>query len=325
MAGATLKYSTAYHPQTDGQTEVLNRCLEQYLRAFTSQHPQSWPKFLIWAELWYNTSFHSAIGMTPFEVLYGKPPRPIQTYVQGSSSIEAIDSDLKTREEVLCQLKQNLLKAQQRMKKQADQHRRELMFHEGDWVLVKLQPYRQNSLAQRLNHKLCRRYYGPFSVTRRIGAVAYQLALPAKSQVHPVFHISQLKPFVGTPVSSEIAEFPANGQDSQVYNDPLVILSSRVVTTDGLIKKQLLVQWSGLPVEESSWEDVAILQEVFPHFNLADQVCFDEGGNVTDSIRREMQTEEVTEKGETVEAVVEAAAEDRRIRRKPSWMKEYHM
>ena len=92
---------------------------------FTSQ---SWPKFLIWAELWYNTSFHSSIGMTPFEALYGSPPRPIQTYVQGSSSIEDIDSDLKTREEVLFQLKQNLLKAQQRMKKQEDQHRRELVF-----------------------------------------------------------------------------------------------------------------------------------------------------------------------------------------------------
>ncbi|GFZ07002.1 hypothetical protein Acr_18g0011720 [Actinidia rufa] len=164
----------------------------------------------------------------------------------------------------------------------------------------------------------------------------------ANSQVHHVFHISQLKPFVGTLVSSEIAEFPANGQDSQIYNDPLVILSSRVVTTDGLIRKQVLVQWSGLPVEESSWEDVAVLQEVFSHFNLEDQVCFDEGGNVTDSIRRKMQTEVVTEKGETVEAVaetateaktegvivetiVESATEDRRIGRQPSWMKDYHV
>ena len=82
--------------------------------------------------------------------------------------------------------------------------------------------------------------------------MAYQLALPANSQVHHVFHISQLKPFVDTLISSEIAEFPNNGQDSQVYNDPLVILSSCVVTTDGLVKKQLLVRWSGLLVEESS-------------------------------------------------------------------------
>ena len=66
--------------------------------------------------------------MTPFEALYGRPPRPIQTYVQGSSYIEAIDSNLKNREEVMCQLKQNLWKAQQRMKKQADQNRIELVF-----------------------------------------------------------------------------------------------------------------------------------------------------------------------------------------------------
>ena len=70
--------------------------------------------------------------MTPFGALYGMPPRPIQTYVQGSYYIKAIDSDLKTREEVICQLKQNLLKAQQRIKKRADQHRRELVFSEGD-------------------------------------------------------------------------------------------------------------------------------------------------------------------------------------------------
>ena len=105
LSWIVLKYSTAYHSQTDGQTEVLNRCLEQYLRAFTHQHPQSWTKFLLWAALWYNTSFHSAIGMTPFEALYGKPPWAIQTYVQGSSFTKVVDSDLVIWEEVLAQLK----------------------------------------------------------------------------------------------------------------------------------------------------------------------------------------------------------------------------
>ena len=73
--------------------------------------------------------------------------------------------------------------------------------------MVKLQPYRQNSLAQRLNHKLCRRYYGSFYVTKKIGVVAYHLDIPVNSQVHLVFHVSQLKPFVGSSVPSKIVEF----------------------------------------------------------------------------------------------------------------------
>ena len=135
-----MKYSSAYHPQTDGQTEVMNRCLEQYLRAFTHQHPYTWTKFLCWAELWHNTSFHSSTGMTPFEVLYGKPPRNIQSYNPGSSCIEAVDNELLTREELLLQLKHNLIKAQKRMKLQADGHRKDLVYQEGDLVMVKVHP-----------------------------------------------------------------------------------------------------------------------------------------------------------------------------------------
>jgi transposase InsO family protein len=69
--GTSLAFSSSYHPQTDGQTEVLNRCLETYSRCFVSEEPHHWPWFLPLAEFWYNSLFHSAIGMTPFEALYG--------------------------------------------------------------------------------------------------------------------------------------------------------------------------------------------------------------------------------------------------------------
>lgn len=142
----SLLTSSAYHPQTDGQTEVVNRCLECYLRCLTFDKPKDWPHWLSLAEWWYNTSHHTSINMTPYEVVYGQPPPPLLPYLPFDSQLDMIDRSLQARETTIRKLKFHLARAQNRMEVQADKHRTDRSYSIGDWVFVKLQPYRQLSL-----------------------------------------------------------------------------------------------------------------------------------------------------------------------------------
>ncbi|MCH86853.1 transposon Tf2-1 polyprotein, partial [Trifolium medium] len=114
--GTKLKMSSAYHPETDGQTEVINRCLESYLRCFASEQPKSWSHWVPWAEFWYNTTYHTSIGRTPFEVVYGRQAPNLIRFLSNETKVPAVALELNERNEALAQLKSHLLRAQQQMK-----------------------------------------------------------------------------------------------------------------------------------------------------------------------------------------------------------------
>lgn len=192
LAGSQLRMSTAYHPQTDGQTERVNQCLEAYLHCYVHACPAKWSLWLPLAKFWYNSSYHSALGKSPFEVLYGHPPRRFGITDAMVAKVPELDSWLRERAVMTQLLRQHLERSRQRMKDKADKKRTERVFAVGNWVYLKIQPYVQTSVGVRTNQKLAFRYYGPFQVVATVGAVSYCLALPVGSQIHPVFHVSLL-------------------------------------------------------------------------------------------------------------------------------------
>jgi hypothetical protein len=223
LQGTQLHLSTTYHPQTNGQTEVVNKCLETYLRCFSSEKKNQWAQWLPLAEWWYNTSYHTATHMTPFEVVYGQKPPFILSYLPGASKVQAVDQTLTIREAILRYLKENLVMEQNRMKQKADQGRSERQFAEGDQVFLRLQPYKQTSLKVEHCQKLAPKFYGPYTILKRVGQVAYQLALPSHSKLHLVFHVSCLKKVIGAKCQIQ-TNLPELAEEGSIWLQPQAVL-----------------------------------------------------------------------------------------------------
>jgi hypothetical protein len=176
--GTNLIRSSAYHPQTDGQTERVNQILEDMLRACITHYGTSWDKCLALAEFSYNNSYQSSLQMAPFEALYGRRCRtPLSWYETGECQI--FGPDLVTEAEEKVKLIQANLKAtQSRQKSYADQRRKPLQFQVGDFVYLRVSPTKG---VQRfgIKGKLAPRYVGPFEILEVCGLVAYRIHLPS--------------------------------------------------------------------------------------------------------------------------------------------------
>lgn len=187
-----LNRSTTYHPQSNGQTEVVNRGTETYLRCFCGERPKEWARWLHWAEYRCNTIFQKSLGITLFQAVCSRLPPP-QIYY-GDQDAPNSTEQLKERDIALGALKEHLRIAQEKMNRSAYQKRREVEYMVGDTVFFKIRPYRQVSLQRRRrNEKLSPKFFGPYKILERIGPVAYKLELPEKTSIHPVFHVSHGK------------------------------------------------------------------------------------------------------------------------------------
>ncbi|GKD31665.1 putative reverse transcriptase domain-containing protein [Tanacetum coccineum] len=191
--GTRLYLSTAYHPQTDGQSERTIQTLKDMLRACVIDFGGSWDVHLPLAEFSYNNSYHSSIRCAPFEALYGRKCRsPVLWAEVGEGSFIGPELVLEMTDKVVM-IKEKLKAARDRQKSYADKRRKPLEFEVGDQVLLKVSPWK-GVVRFGKKGKLAPRYVGPFEILERIGLVAYRLRLPEElSSVHDTFHVLNLK------------------------------------------------------------------------------------------------------------------------------------
>ncbi|XP_075081403.1 uncharacterized protein LOC142166319 [Nicotiana tabacum] len=162
-------------------------------------------------------------------------------------------------------LHDNLTKVQARMQVYTDRKRKERNFEAEDWVFLKLQPYRQSSVAVPRNLKLSARYFGPYEVIQKIGSIAYKLRLPEGSKIHHVFHVSQLKKKIVEKVFST-QDPPHCTTDGQILTEPLKILDRHMVKKHNRVVSEVLMQWANLASEEAIWEEYSFLRSQFPYY-----------------------------------------------------------
>jgi hypothetical protein len=188
------------------------------------------------------------LDQSPFEVLYGHKTRHFGIQIDKVCQEPELDNWLQERLLMVQAIKQHLLRAQQRMKIQADKNRPEVSFELGDEVFFKLQSYVHSSLARRAHQKLAFKYFGPYTVEEKIGLVAYHLKLSTNSSIYPIFHVSQLKKLV-SPTTSVLPNYAA------LHQVPESVLDTRMVRRGDAEVPQVLIKWSNMAPELATWED----------------------------------------------------------------------
>jgi hypothetical protein len=251
-----LKFSSSHHPQTDGQTEVVNRSLGNLLRCLVGDKPTGWDLILPQAEFAYNNSVNRSTGKSPFQIVYGSNPRnasELRKIDKGEiSSAEAEDfaEHLKNIHE---EVRKHIARMNAQYKAKADERRRHKEFQVGDEVMVHL---RKERFPVGTYNKLKMKKFGPCKILKKHDSGnAYEVELPSELNISPVFNISDLTEYHEGGVEDEITaaqwSIPAGSSDTKEIED---ILDSRVGrSTRNRTYEEYLVKWKGRPIEDSSW------------------------------------------------------------------------
>ena len=247
--GITLIMSSAYHPQTDGQTERMNQVVTEVLRNFLSMEHAQWDQLLPHVEFVINNSVSATTKETPFYMNQGRHPRtPLINHLSETNDIEEPQLRETLQDLVLTHQRVKILmqSARDKQKFYADQKRRPLHFEVGDQVLLSTKNLTLQGMGPR---KLYPRFIGPFPIAQTIGASACKLTLPDGWRMHPVFHVSLLKPY-HPPLASDPVPLPALDPAGHPLYQISTLIGRRVVSK----QSEYRVLWAGFPAFCASWE-----------------------------------------------------------------------
>lgn len=254
LTGTKLKLSTAYHPESDGQTERMNRTLEDIIRSYVNYQQNNWDEKLIAAEIAYNNSKQVSTGFTPYYMNYGYEINlPISLLTPTESSNPTANEMIGNINTAMEQAKKNIKLAQERQSLYANKSRRDITFKKDELVLLSTANIRNEQRAPKLSAK----YIGPFRISRVISDVAYELILPPTMKIHNVFHISKLRKFVKGeqfPNRTAIDNPPAEIIDGEDYWEVEQIVKKRERRYGNGQRIEYLVKWTGYDHYENTWE-----------------------------------------------------------------------
>eukprot|EP00877_Chromochloris_zofingiensis_P000946 jgi/Chrzof1/10852/Cz05g14160.t1 len=275
--GSKLAFNSAYHPKTDGQTERVNKSLEQVLRCHCSAFPEKWDDYLHFAEFTLNSAKHVSTGYSPFYLMYGYEPLCPVSLHDDSVKVQSVMDMLKEMAHHLRVAQHNIEKARQQQTEQANKHRRDHVFHVGDMVMLSTENL---NMYHEHGKKLKPRFVGPFAVSEIVNPVAVKLELPASMRIDPVFHVSYLKPVAANEWSrfdqSNVAEIsPPDVPEKRVQS----IIQHDYVMRHGVKYPMYLVNWHSAPLWDASWELESDILHIDP--TSADLLRkYNDGGNV---------------------------------------------